>query len=626
MRANGVSTIHCVGDGFGSPDPAVRCAPNGVRPQLTASPSNPASGNDFNDLAASCYFSPEEQRRRSRYPQTSDLEFARQRYHYCPLWQPAPGPGATVPALPSGVCSTVGARGWNPVGADGGTFVHPYGGAELAGFAQEFTCPKRVLTPDQSFCIAGGSNWTDDEYRRAANPVAAEYCTLFGPAGNWEQRLSRTTDTQGPHPVYVCFARADCDDQRTIARDACHPSPTFDPGTTETGNTYSTPTSASAYVRVSQRSNPAVTLTVPANATASIDLASPQRALVTNLVVTQQAPTSFMGTTITDTMARSSDVWIARWNDALSRYDVDPSTGDIQARSVIGGAPFWNNYRSLSSPPPRITTVGTNLVIDASFEDVANDLAIELHVELAADAAMPTAVIPEASTAGGDRECTGPGGVTVTVSGSATSGVVGVAPSWSWMFHMPNDNMLYEQNTPSVTLHLPLEGAGAPARVLSLVSRRGARVAIADIALRAVDTTGPTIAQTALKLACGWGTSLADPIANAPTARAFVRPALSDLCSGVGGSEILAVRAYDYPSNALLFEQSYSDGRDYFSPVAGRLDGFLSTVDYEIDYRSRDSRGNWSATRRWRGWFYSGAADSDCAAVTQTVTLSDVDL
>ncbi|MBL8678626.1 MAG: hypothetical protein JNK05_05650 [Myxococcales bacterium] len=484
-------------------------------------------------------------------------------------------------------------------------------------------CPKRLLTPDQKFCIAGGTNWRDSDYLTAADDISRRYCALLGPIYNWQQTL---TDTGTPRPRFMCFARADCNAQRTIERNTCYPSASIDPGHSETGNRYATASVGAASVKVSQRSNPSISLSVAANASASIDLSQSGRVIVSELVIDQVSPTTFMGTNIASTMARSSDVWIGLWNAATSRFEIDASTGQLQVRSSIGGAPFWNQYTTAGSPAPYIEQSGNALILHATVEDLSNDLSIQLDAVLTPTAPQPTALIHGSPTAVGapiETECTGPSGASLTVTGTATSGQPSVAAHYSWMFVGADGNYTFTQNSPNITLQLPLEDANIPPRVLSLVSRRGDLIARDDIGVRAVDHTPPTVTQSAWKLDCGWGTSIADPIVNAPTACAAPRPSTSDLCSSVDYREILAVRVYDYPSNALLFEQHYTDGRQCFSPLAGRLDAQLSTVDYEIDYRVRDHWGNWSAPRRWRGWFYTAAASLQCSAPAQPVTISD---
>jgi hypothetical protein len=364
-------------------------------------------------------------------------------------------------------------------------------------------------------------------------------------------------------------------------------------------------------------SDPSAFVDLAIDATASIDSAGHPEVIVTNIEATQRAPQSWSGHTIESTFARIEDLWEATWDPALGRYAITPGTGRIQVRATLNGATIWNRYVTAAAPAPTLSIVGDHAVIDARFQDMANDLEIDVHLELDAPNARPTSSITPLSSL--EPECTSPDGATVTLRGHADSGVPTTPVQTRWY---------YEYGTipdvDTVTLQAPMRQLTERGATVRFSSIRGVHAATTELEIRALDRVAPTILRTRIQPPCGWGTSGAEPNPQVPEACARVDGIFTDTCSLQQSIEVLRLAAYEYPSGAVLSEVTYGNGENRcITPIPGFLDANLSNVDYEVDYRVRDASGNWTPARRWRGWFYDAGADGACADVIAQVTLFD---
>jgi hypothetical protein len=488
-------------------------------------------------------------------------------------------------------------------------------------------------------------------FRSNLNAVYGAYCTLLGPTGNWDQVVGNGLDGAAPlpdasdggeagveaagdRPYWMCFARADCEESRVVATadgGTCIPNGvlpnTFDPGNAPRGNLYTnTPSDTTSTVRVEKLSDPSNGVTVAVDARASVDTNAGGIFTVSDLQVTQRAATTYLGQTVENTFARLDDVWHGTWNSSTNKFEFEPSSGTIQIRIDLSGVRQWRLLQNfVSSPAPFITKSGSNVVLDVAFADTANDLLIKVHLELKAPQDRPTATITSVSST--MPECTGPGGATVSLTASATSGVSGVGTHTTWLWAPSDEYQAVLHNASSITVNVPLESSTHPGHVVTFASSRDVWTATDTRLLRVIDTAAPSITSTVLTPVCGWGTSAIEPNQNVPAACAPVTGSFSDTCSTQFSVQVFYIRVYDWPSGTLLHTYTYGNGSDEcIRPYPGKLDSYISWADYEIDYRVVDAWGNYSGNRRWRGYFYTGSSSGGCSSPAIPVTISDSNL
>ena len=525
---------------------------------------------------------------------------------------------------------------------------------QRAPFAEELRCAKTLLVPDQRFCseIDAGAPPPLSDFNGLVNSRYGAYCAMLGPVGNWVQRAGAPADagvTDGgdageipQRPAWMCFARADCEGFRdttdagtdtgvpeTGPSDAgqtrCIDPTSFDPGNDPSGNEYAnTASSTSSTARVENKNNPSDGFTATVDARASVDFSQSNRVNITQLRVTQRGSDTFGGETVSEVLIQNEDVWTGTWNSSTSRFEFETTSGKLQVRSTIGGVIRWRRLSQFrASVVSWAKNLGSQVEIAVEFEDTENDIVLKLSLKLDVVADRPTASIT--STTSLTPECTGPSGATVSATGSASSGVSGVSASSAWLWSPTDELSAVAHDVSSFTVQVPLETSTHPGHVLRFISQRGVFVARDSRTLRAVDTP-PTINSTQLSLPCGWGSSTYEPNPQDPSLCGLVVGSFSDTCSTTS-IETLAIRMYEFPSGTLLSSTTYGNGQNVcLEALAGYLDSNISNVDYEIDYRVKDSWNNWSGGRRWRGWVYFDTPSSSCSAVPKVVTLSDVDL
>ncbi len=490
----------------------------------------------------------------------------------------------SVPDATDAEFATTCGGGVTPAPGSYGCNLH---GTPSTAFADQLACWKPAVSGRHTFRVVSAE---------AGYALQGAACRILSPRANWTRDGSA-----GGSPFYQCFARAD--GVVVTPRPYDNAETRFDSSISTFGYTLATSTAAS-YVDVLKNAVQGG-LRVPVTASASATIFSSGYFALSELEVRQAGTSRLLGLPIIDGQASVDSPWVGGV-DALGHITIDASTVNLTGAALVN-----DRATSILLTPvgaPSVSRHGNQMVIEGTFHDAVDNINFMLHVELQDTQARPTAAIAGPS----EVECTSPDGASATFTGTATA-PGNPSPRLSWVVMGPDySNGRGLDGVATATFPLPLLTPDPRDRFgVTFSVYSGDLADTTNTFVRVVDTQPPTIGETVVDVPCGWG----DPVLDAQqTLCITVTGPASDTCS-TPTIELTEIREYYDGDPTPLNVYSQPSQNCVHADPAYPPGGFGEGIEWEIDWRARDSWGNPSPTRTVRFKVgYHGLPTPSCSA------------